>query len=646
MSDAYAPVLKKLMTFVNNEDYPDNYVFSNEELGALTPTSVMLWFNDRMFGDSEPRVGHNMTPLWRSSAAEFWKKAISFFMPNKMMPWNVLSGAGNPTRCNELNSMLKYIRKKEVRGEGAPSKARRSIKLAEFRRVIEILKAEGKDIVWKFGIPAMMAIQFHLISRIDDTTQMKRVNLEVHDSFLFLLKTKLNWAKNCMTEKDAPWQVLLGAIESVFCVHISLALWLELDIDEIPTSGATPYIFAFSDDTKVPDGGKKAKSKVQGIYSSTIFKRPEFDETGCLGSHSTRKLGSSHCRKCGATKDEKDIRGRWKSSKRVSDVYDDVELPYPDAKVAAMNCIGGPCKYVLRDDSGVDRDFILEHVTPRIRSVFGDNVAAVLGTALLWYAFTTEGEQDIPQNLQQRITHAYSNIPGCLQVGVSPVRKVPIIVSGNEGEVYMDELPSSEAGINTPGTGAGGCAFVDRPIRNQMLALHSQMHGIREATNNLREEIQHDRANSRRQYQTMISNIRRVALQPARRVTSSSVRTSNPAAETPTAGPDISEERPPTATLSTTPKDLYLLWEEFQNGIEGRKAAKLFTPNERGKVKHKYVRRKVLWDRVAHLVRSGINSNVAIDRIYRVYGENSTVTSVINRMRIDRNNKTLHPSLR
>jgi hypothetical protein len=42
-------------------------------------------------------------------------------------------------------------------------------------------------------------------------------------------------------------------------------------------------------------------------------------------------------RRCGVTKDEKDIGGRCKGAGRVSDRYDDVELPYPDAKVAE-NC--------------------------------------------------------------------------------------------------------------------------------------------------------------------------------------------------------------------------------------------------------------------------------------------------------------------
>ena len=102
---------------------------------------------------------------------------------------------------------------------------------------------------------------------------------------------------------------------------------------------------------------------------------------GLLG----RKLGSSHARKNGCHQEEKDLRGRWKRRKHVSDVYVDVELPYPDAKVAGRLCVGGPCKYVLKEGSGVTDNFLLEHVVrnTRTRTRYSDDVAKVLGKALL-----------------------------------------------------------------------------------------------------------------------------------------------------------------------------------------------------------------------------------------------------------------------
>jgi hypothetical protein len=90
---------------------------------------------------------------------------------------------------------------------------------------------------------------------------------------------------------------------------------------------------------------------------------------------------------------------------------------------------------------------------------------------------------------------------------------------------------------------------------------------------------------------------------------------------------------------------LHTLWNEYEFGIGGRKAAKDFTPQERGRVKHKYCRRKVVWDKVSVMVRSGWDANEAINKIYEVYGANQTVTKIIDKMKRDRANGG-HPSLR
>jgi hypothetical protein len=61
------------------------------------------------------------------------------------------------------------------------------------------------------------------------------------------------------------------------------------------------------------------------------------------------------------SKDDKDIRGRWKGKGCVSDVYDDEELPYPDCKVAEKLCIGGPCFYLI-DNSVVDSNIMMTFI--------------------------------------------------------------------------------------------------------------------------------------------------------------------------------------------------------------------------------------------------------------------------------------------
>ena len=76
-----------------------------------------------------------------------------------------------------------------------------------------------------------------------------------------------------------------------------------------PAGGMTPYLFAFTDDITIPKGGEKSKATVQDIFSSVIFKLPEFAETGPLGSHRIRKYASSHAQKNGCSKDEKYLQG-------------------------------------------------------------------------------------------------------------------------------------------------------------------------------------------------------------------------------------------------------------------------------------------------------------------------------------------------
>ena len=144
-----------------------------------------------------------------------------------------------------------------------------------------------------------------------------------------------------------PWQVVFGGNNPLFCTLTSLALWLEIMI-ALPYGGATPYVFALNADVRVPEGGERSKEMIQMHLRKNIFAREAFMDSGKLGTHSVRKFASTDCRNKGASRDEKDYRGRWKSRTRVSDTYDDIKLPYIDAKVAGLLCRGGPVKYKVR----------------------------------------------------------------------------------------------------------------------------------------------------------------------------------------------------------------------------------------------------------------------------------------------------------
>ena len=74
---------------------------------------------------------------------------------------------------------------------------------------------------------------------------------------------------------------------------------------------------------------------------------------------------------------------------------------------------------------------------------------------------------------------------------------------------------------------------------------------------------------------------------------------------------------------------------EYEFGIDGKKPAKDYTSEERGKNRFAYSRRKVVWDKIKELLRAGYSSHTAIDKIYEAY-PNMTVTQIINQMRKDK----------
>jgi hypothetical protein len=653
----YKRYLVRLMSFLDDEDYAIDHEFTNQRLGQLTPADLMRWFNRETFGVENPPLGHNLDPIVRSSSIAVWKKAISYYMPNKITPWNQLAQQGNPTRSIEVNQLYKYVKKKEVRRQGVASKADMPLQAREYQQMMTILKTEsaGDDILRKYGIPAFINYQFHMLARVDDVSQSLRENLQLHDRFPNIaLKSRINWSKNVMEERDAPFQSMLASMDPVYCVHLSLSLWLELHAEQNPNAALSPFLFAFSDDNNIPSGGLKSKATVQGILRQIFQRRDEFGPH--LGGHSIRKYASTDCRRKGATRDEKDIRGRWKSRKRVSDRYDDVELPYPDTKVAALLCVGGPCRYAVRENCGISNAWILEHVVPHARLLIGDNAATVLGFSLLWYAFTLEGATGMPAHLLQRIRTAYNQLNNGLPEGMNPVKKIPVIINGHEGEVYIDDIPQDDVDVGgnnnnnniaPQNNNAIVGAFADRPVRTQLLALHSQLMQVRRAQDELRQEIKEIHQQQQRQFNTINSNIRRIAIAPFARFPRQ--QAGNQQAANQQAANQQAENQQQAgnmhASLSPTPRCLWTLWTEYLVGIGGRKPASQFTAVERGRVKFKYSRRKVVWDTISRLMRAGLTSDTAIDRIYAAYGPDQSVTEIINQMLHDRRHGTVPAAL-
>lgn len=273
-SASYPAILLRLLNYLDSANHPKGTEIPRERLAQLTPKDLMRWFNFQVFGTETPTEEDN--PKKRSIIVEFWKKALSYFMTDRLMVWNVISNVGNPTRCAELNDLVKKMKKKEVRKQGVASQARRPLTHDEFQGSLKIVKEHKRttdgastEPIWNYGVPASMCLQLHMIARIDDTMYIRMENVRKSPIFSFLLQVRLAWFKNVC---DSPWQIMLPAMNPHYCVYLTLALWLEVFIDLFPHASLTPFLFGFSSDTRDPQGALLSKNIITDILGGKVFK--------------------------------------------------------------------------------------------------------------------------------------------------------------------------------------------------------------------------------------------------------------------------------------------------------------------------------------------------------------------------------------
>ena len=100
----------------------------------------------------------------------FYKKALSFFMLNKLLGWNVELMGGNPTKSVIVNEVINKVKKMEVYKQGKSSQARRALKtIDKFKFLMNSLK-RSNDLKQKYAIPVLCEFLFHLIARIHHDT--------------------------------------------------------------------------------------------------------------------------------------------------------------------------------------------------------------------------------------------------------------------------------------------------------------------------------------------------------------------------------------------------------------------------------------------------------------------------------------------
>ena len=655
------------MNLVNSTNYECDHNFSDEVLYTLTPAQIKRYLCLLAYGKEDPDVDVDHPTECRSSNLEFAKKAISSYMPNRNMTWNNQSNQGNPTRSSELNDLIKIVKKKEVRKQGKASCARRAMEISEFRQLInEIRFPRSDNYTHKYALAAYFIFQFHMIAHVDDVMHFKCDDLTPNLEFNFALKSKMCWSKNLLDERSTTDQIILGAADKDFCTLLALAIHLEINIGNGIIGAEGP-----EDSTLMGIGKNLAQTRLRAMVDSEDFEKAA---EGPLGSHSTRKGAATFSRRNGCSKDDVDARGRWKGQKRMVDTYIDGCLPYPDAKVASSLCIGGAVNYALRRESRVSEEWLLEHVSFNIARLFPRQVAVVLGKALLWCICDDEASALVDNVMVDRVRSSLRSLNGCYneETGTNPVRKIPLVISGEEGVLIIEEVieeddeetnEGGERGDNNDGTRRArlnGTSTRSGGNSNQIRLLVNNVKQLTRQNNELKNELHIFKHTCTTLLEQLNSSVRRIAVNPSIRAhgrlrggpsTPSSINingTSNNSSPSSHHNESTANNQIPyKLTLVKCPKSLYVLWNEWEFGIGGRKAAKMFSSSERGtkQVKFSYCLRKHFWDLVSKMILRGYTHTLAIDKIYDVYGTNLSATKILREIRKD-SKIGGHPQLR
>ena len=183
------------------------------------------------------------------------------------------------------------------------------------------------------------------------------------------------------------------------------------------------------------------------------------------------------------------------------------------------------------------------------------------------------------------------------------------------GDVYVEGgvAPATNAGSN--GSCAGKSSIEVETLFLQQFILQQRME-------DLRQEIISLFGVQRSYLRNMNTNVKRIAAQPVVRSYSKQGRTSGHLSRGGLYWEDgimDVEETRNGVKLSKNPRDLYVVWKEWEFGLNGTKPARDFTAHERGMNKFAFSWRKNLWDTVTCMIAHGFTSDTAIDRIYLVY---------------------------
>jgi hypothetical protein len=132
---AYQQYMVQFMSYLHGVHYDQTTTFPIEDLATITPDDVKRWMCLKCFGVEHPRL-EDLPTLCRSSTLEVYKKALSWYMPNRVACWDEIRKNGNPTRSKEINELIKHVKKKEVRLQGKAPCTKRALTQDELCQIL------------------------------------------------------------------------------------------------------------------------------------------------------------------------------------------------------------------------------------------------------------------------------------------------------------------------------------------------------------------------------------------------------------------------------------------------------------------------------------------------------------------------------
>jgi hypothetical protein len=118
------------MSFLDKMVYDDTTAFSQEWIASVTKIDVYWYLANKAYGTLEPSRD-DLPEKCRSTTIKYHKKAISQYMPQRIMVWDEIQKVGIPTKSQAINNLIKEIERHEVRGMGVAPAACRPIKWDE-----------------------------------------------------------------------------------------------------------------------------------------------------------------------------------------------------------------------------------------------------------------------------------------------------------------------------------------------------------------------------------------------------------------------------------------------------------------------------------------------------------------------------------